>query len=337
MAYNMERELIGSSPRFRAALNDVDIAANADCTVLLQGETGTGKELFARALHQKSARRDGPFVKVNCAAIPSELLESELFGHERGAFTGAINQTTGRFQLADQGTIFLDEIGDLPLALQPKLLRVLQEREFERLGGARTIQVDVRVIAATHQLLAKMVEERRYRADLYYRLDVFPITIPPLRERPNDIPVLLRDFVDYFAARAKKQIDHIPDELIRTLQLHDWPGNIRELQNFVERAVLLTTGNVLSPRTPEFAKPLPQQGVERMRTLAEIERMSITEALRRTNGVIGGNMGAAVRLGLPRTTLIARMRKHGITKEPLKGAIPFPGGCSPEKKIGATA
>jgi formate hydrogenlyase transcriptional activator len=293
----------------------VEIAAPSDCTVLLHGETGTGKELFARAIHEKSLRRSGPFVKVNCAAIPSGLLESELFGHERGAFTGALAQTVGRFQLANHGTIFLDEIGDLPLELQPKLLRVLQEREFERLGSTRTIQVDVRVVAATHQSLAQMVIERRYRADLYYRLDVFPIVLPPLRERREDIPALVRHFVDYFAGKARKRIDHIPEEFIGILQSHDWPGNVRELQNFLERAVLLTNGAVLSMPGMAVPRRPPQHEPEKVRTLAEFERGYITQMLGRTNWVIGGNRGAAAQLGLPRTTLISRMRKHGITRE----------------------
>jgi formate hydrogenlyase transcriptional activator len=301
--------------------------------VLLHGETGTGKELFARAIHEKSSRRAGPFVKVNCAAIPSGLLESELFGHERGAFTGALNQTVGRFQMADHGTIFLDEIGDLPLELQPKLLRVLQEREIERLGSGRTIRVDVRVVAATHQSLSTMVSERRFRADLYYRLDVFPITLPPLRERRDDIPGLVRHFVDQFATRQRKHIDHIPDECVTILKMHDWPGNIRELQNVLERAVLMTTGAVLSMPRTELTRRLPQDDPERVRTLAELERRSIIEALRRTNWIIGGNSGAAAQLGLPRTTLLSRMQKHGISRK----NMPLP-ECLPEvNAFGANA
>jgi formate hydrogenlyase transcriptional activator len=323
MTHNSERELIGASPKFLAALADVEVAAPADCTVLLHGETGTGKELFARAIHEKSSRRRGPFITVNCAAIPAGLLESELFGHERGAYTGALVQTVGRFQLADHGTIFLDEIGDLPLELQPKLLRVLQEREFEKLGSSRTVRVDVRVIAATHQSLAQMVTERRYRADLYYRLDVFPITLPPLRERRDDIPCLIRHFVSHFAVRARKRIDHIPEEFIGALQCHDWPGNIRELQNVLERAVLLSTDAILSMPRTELTRKFPQTP-ECIRTLAEVERRSITEALKRTNWVIGGPGGAAAQLGLPRTTLISRMKKHGISRE----TMPFPANGS---------
>jgi formate hydrogenlyase transcriptional activator len=313
----MERQLIGTSSAFKAALAEIDIAASADCTVLLQGETGTGKELFARAIHEKSTRSGGPFVKVNCAAIPAGLLESELFGHERGAFTGAVAQTVGRFQLADHGTIFLDEIGDLPLELQPKLLRVLQEREFEKLGSNRTIRVDVRVVAATNQSLARMVTERKYRADLYYRLDVFPILLPPLRERIEDLPSLIHHFVGQFAARSRKQIDHIPLDLIKLLQLHDWPGNIRELQNLLERAVLMSSGTVLNMPKTTVSRTLPQQSQERVRTLAELERSSITDALRRTNWVIGGASGAAAQLGVPRTTFLARMNKHGILRQTL--------------------
>jgi formate hydrogenlyase transcriptional activator len=284
MTCSTERELIGTSLKFREVLAEVDIAASADCTVLLQGETGTGKELFARAIHEKSSRRTGPFVTVNCAAIPAGLLESELFGHEKGDFTSAATQTVGRFQRANHGTIFLDEIGDLPFELQPKLLRVLQEREFERLGGTRTIQIDVRVVAATNQSLQRMVAERKYRADLYYRLEVFPILLPPLRERRDDIPSLIRHFVNHFVTRSKKRIDHIPDEFINLLQLHDWPGNIRELQNVVERAVLLTSGTVLSMPRTELTRTVSEPAPARAQTLAEVERNSITEALRRSTG-----------------------------------------------------
>jgi formate hydrogenlyase transcriptional activator len=315
MIYVRERELVGNSPKFLAALRQVEIVAPASCAVLLQGETGTGKELFARAVHEQSSRSKGPFVKVNCAAIPAGLLESELFGHERGAFTGALTHTTGRFQLADHGTLFLDEIGDLPLELQPKLLRVLQEQEFERLGSSRTIRVDVRVVAATHQNLAQMVSESRYRADLYYRLNVFPVSIPALRDRSDDIPVLVEHFVQHFAARDNKRIEEIPDEFMEALRFHDWPGNIRELQNLIERAVILSTCRVLHVPMMDIQRMVPSQSALPPRTLAELERASITEALRRANWVVGGNCGAAAQLGLPRTTLIARMRKHRITRE----------------------
>jgi formate hydrogenlyase transcriptional activator len=334
---NTHRDLLGSSPSFTAALRQVDIVAPADCAVLLQGETGTGKELFARAIHEQSPRRAGPFVKVNCAAIPSGLLESELFGHDKGAYTGAITQTAGRFQLAHGGTLFLDEIGDLPLELQPKLLRVLQESEFERLGSSRTIRVDVRVVAATHQNLSCMVEERRYRADLFYRLNVFPISIPALRDRAEDIPALVRHFVQHFAARRRKVIDTIPDEAMERLRYYHWPGNIRELQNMVERSVLLSQTGVLHLPC-EFGCASPSRPSLPFRTLVELERQSIAEALRRTNWVIGGNAGAAVQLGLPRTTLLARMRKHGITRE-LQGDIRFrsPEGASAPRAMGAIA
>ncbi len=327
MAAIGHRELAGVSPGFRAACRQVEIVAPAGCSVLIQGETGTGKELFARAVHENSPRRDGPFVKLNCAAIPAGLLESELFGHDRGAFTGALTQTTGRFQLAHKGTLFLDEIGDLPLELQPKLLRVLQENEFERLGSSRTIRVDVRIVAATHQDLAQMVHERRYRADLFYRLNVFPISLPPLRDRVQDIPILIGHFVHKFAARLNKRIEHVPAELIDLLQRYDWPGNIRELENFVERSVLLTVGPVLHAPIIELKRWMPSLSSVPHRTLAELERASITEALRRTNWVIGGNGGAAAQLGLPRTTLIARMRKHGITRNTL-GFAPSRGAAA---------
>ncbi|MEO8659924.1 MAG: sigma 54-interacting transcriptional regulator [Bryobacteraceae bacterium] len=315
MMTTVERELIGSSPKFRAVLRNVEIAAPADCTVLLQGETGTGKEMFARAVHEMSSRRDGPFVKVNCAAIPAGLLESELFGHDKGAYTGAWTQTTGRFQMANQGTLFLDEIGDLPLELQPKLLRVLQEQEFERLGSSRTIRVNVRVVAATNQDLGQMVNARRYRADLFYRLNVFPISIPPLRERAEDIPLLARHFVRIFSARNNRQIDEIPEGVMEILRLHDWPGNIRELQNLIERAVLMTQGRVLHAPVMNLGLGRPESAPVPAGTLAELERTYITETLRRTNWVVGGHRGAAAQLGLPRTTLIARMRKHGIARE----------------------
>src|ERR1700722_1528707 len=241
-----ENELIGSSSGMRRALSEVRMVAPTDSAVLIQGETGTGKELIARAVHDQSSRRRAPFVTLNCAAIPSGLLESELFGHERGAYTGALNSAIGRFQMAHQGTLFLDEIGDMPVELQPKLLRVLQEQEFEKLGSTRTIRVDVRIVAATNRDLSKMVEERRFRADLFYRLHVFPIALPPLRERLDDIPHLVRHFVHKFADRMNKQIDVIPDHVMEALQQHSWPGNIRELQNFIERAVILSSGPVLS-------------------------------------------------------------------------------------------
>jgi transcriptional regulator with GAF, ATPase, and Fis domain len=306
-------DLIGCSPKFRAVLDEIRMVAPVDCAVVIGGETGTGKEVIARAIHETSLRRQNRFVALNCAAIPSSLLESELFGHERGAFTGAVTQTTGRFQAADRGTLFLDEIGDLPLELQPKLLRVLQEQQFERLGGGQTLQVDVRVVTATNQDLWRMVQERKFRADLYYRLNVFPIMLPPLRERKDDIPLLVEYFVRTFAARHGKSINHISEEVLEVLKRHDWPGNIRELQNFVERAVIMTTGPVLRPPIAELARREVRSVLPR--TLADAQRAHITEILGETNWVVGGPNGAATRLGLPRTTLIARMQKLGISPE----------------------
>jgi formate hydrogenlyase transcriptional activator len=306
-------DLIGCSLKFQSVLDQISMVAPVDCAVMIQGETGTGKEVIAKAIHDTSARRRNRFVAVNCAAIPSALLESELFGHERGAFTGAVTQTTGRFQAADGGTLFLDEIGDLPLELQPKLLRVLQEQQIERLGGGRTVQVDVRVIAATHQDLWRMVEERTFRADLYYRLNVFPIMLPPLRERKDDIPLLTDYFVRKFAARHGKSIHQISDDVLEALKWHDWPGNIRELQNFVERAVIMTTGPILRTATAELSTRGIRTGPPR--TLADAERAHIVAVLREANWVVGGRNGAAARLGLPRTTLIARMQKLGISRE----------------------
>jgi formate hydrogenlyase transcriptional activator len=304
-------DLIGSSPRFRALLTEVERVAPVDSAVLIQGETGTGKEVIARAIHEAGPRRNQRFLALNCAAIPSALLESELFGHERGAFTGAWAQTKGRFQMADGGTLFLDEIGDMPLELQPKLLRVLQEREFERLGSAQTVRVNVRVVAATNQDLGQLVSKKLFRADLFYRLNVIPICLPPLRERVQDILPLTQFFVAKFAARLNKPIDLIPDEVVAVLQAHDWPGNIRELQNFIERAVLFSPGSVL--RLPLDLKQTVKQSSESVsRTLADADREHILETLKQTDWLIGGQDGAANRLGLPRTTLIYKMRKLGI-------------------------
>jgi formate hydrogenlyase transcriptional activator len=330
-------ELIGSSPKFRALLDEVNMVAPVDCAVLIRGETGAGKEVIARAIHEASPRRQNRFVALNCAAIPSALLESELFGHERGAFTGAVSQSVGRFQAADGGTLLLDEIGDLPLELQPKLLRVLQEGQFERLGSGRTLHVNVRVIAATNQDLWRMVQERKFRADLYYRLDVFPITVPPLRERKDDIPLLVAHLVQAFGKRQGKSIDRVPDDLLEVMRNYDWPGNVRELQNFVERAVIMTTGPVLRPPMAELMREFV--GIGPVRTLAEAERAHITAMLRETNWVVGGRSGAAVRLGLPRTTLISRMRKLGIARlasgsadqaERTLAMMPGAGSSSPE-------
>src|ERR1700733_10057513 len=304
-------DLIGCSPKFRAVLTDVERIAPVDSAVLIQGETGTGKEVIARAIPEASPRRNQRFVALNCAAIPSALLESELFGHERGAFTGACTQTKGRFQMADGGTLFLDEIGDMPLELQPKLLRVLQEREFERLGSTQTVRVNVRVVAATNQDLAELVNKKLFRADLFYRLNVIPLCLPPLRERIQDIQALTEFFVAKFAACLNKPIDLIPDEVVALLKAHDWPGNIRELQNFLERAVLFSPGSVL--RLPLGLKHTVKQSSESTsRTLADADREHILETLEQANWLIGGQDGAANRLGLPRTTLIYKMRKLGI-------------------------
>jgi transcriptional regulator with GAF, ATPase, and Fis domain len=305
-------DLIGSSPKFQALMTEVARVAPVDSAVLIQGETGTGKEVIARAIHEASPRRNQRFVALNCAAIPAALLESELFGHERGAFTGACTQTKGRFQMADGGTLFLDEIGDMPLELQPKLLRALQEREFERLGSGQTVRVNVRVVAATNQDLEQLVSKKLFRADLFYRLNVVPICLPPLRERVPDIPLLTEFFVEKFAARLNKPIDLIPDEVMAVLKAHDWPGNIRELQNFIERAVLFSPGSVL--RLPLDLKQtvVMQRSESASRTLADADREHILETLKQANWLIGGQDGAANRLGLPRTTLIYKMRKLGI-------------------------
>jgi len=304
-------DLIGSSPKFRAMMTEVETVAPVDSAILIQGETGTGKEVIARAIHKASPRRNHRFVALNCAAIPSALLESELFGHERGAFTGAWAQTNGRFQMADGGTLFLDEIGDMPLELQPKLLRVLQEREFERLGSTQTVRVNVRVVAATNQDLEQLVNKKLFRVDLFYRLNVIPICLPPLRERVQDIPLLTEFFVTKFAASLNKPIDVIPDEVMAVLQAHDWPGNIRELQNLIERAVLYSPGSVL--RLPLDMKQTVKPSSESASlTLADANREHILETLKQTDWMIGGQDGAASRLGLPRTTLIYKMRKLGI-------------------------
>jgi formate hydrogenlyase transcriptional activator len=310
--------LIGSSETFRAVLDDVGVVAQTDCSVLVHGETGTGKEVIAHAIHDSSPRLRGPFVGLNCAAIPAALLESELFGHEKGAFTGAIAQTIGRFQAAQGGTLFLDEIGDLPLELQPKLLRVLQEQQYERLGSTRTLRADVRVIAATNQDLFRMVENKTFRADLYYRLSVFPISLPPLRERKDDIPWLVDHFVQRYSRQMGKSIDKVPDGVMGILTNHYWPGNIRELQNFIERSVIVTQGRVLSPRITELRLLTQTAASAPIQTLSEAERAHIVSILEETNWVVGGRDGAAARLGLPRTTLISRMQKLGISSKPAR-------------------
>lgn len=308
-----ESNIIGANAGLRGVWETVKLVAPSDAAVLIYGETGTGKELIARAIHQSSQRRHGPYVTVNCAAMPGELFESELFGHERGAFTGALTQTTGRFQLADGGTLFLDEVGDLPLELQPKLLRVLQEHELERLGGVRSIRVNVRVVAATNLDLAQMVRERRFRGDLFYRLNVVPISVPPLRQRKEDIPELARHFTREFARQMNREIQGVPKEVLDLLQMSDWPGNVRELQNVIERAVIMSPGPTLRPFS-EWTDLTQRAQPEVTRTLAEAERDHIIAVLRDSGGVLGGRNGAAARLGINRTTLQYRMRKLGIVQ-----------------------
>jgi formate hydrogenlyase transcriptional activator len=308
--------IIGQSSALRQALQLVETVATSDSTVLLLGETGTGKELIAQAIHDRSRRKDRTFVKLNCAAIPTGLLESELFGHERGAFTGAVTQKIGRLELADQGTLFLDEVGDIPLELQPKLLRVLQDGEFERLGSTRTKKVDVRLVAATNRDLDRMIEERQFRSDLYYRLNVFPIRVPPLRERPEDIPLLVRYFSQKYARRMQKRIETIPAAVLRKLTRWHWPGNVRELQNLVERAVILTRSSTLAISVPELANGGANSALAKAGNPDEQDR--IVRILKETKGRVGGPKGAAARLGLKRTTLLTRMKKLGI--EPRKMA-----------------
>jgi formate hydrogenlyase transcriptional activator len=309
--------IVGSSRVVREVLDQIRTVAPTDSTVLIEGETGTGKELFANALHAQSNRRNRPFVKLNCAAIPLGLLESELFGHEKGAFTGAVTQRLGRFEAANGGTLFLDEIGDIPVELQVKLLRVLQEQEFERLGSTFTRRVDVRVVTATNQDLSGLVAQKLFRMDLYYRLNVFPIALPPLRRRVEDIPMLVAHFVHKYAARMSKQISKIPKDAMDTLTRYPWPGNIRELQNFIERAVILTETDVLKiPALPTSiaTRPEPQ-------TLAEAERDHILRTLEESNWVVGGKCGAAARLGVKRTTLIDKMRRGGLSRAMAQGQV----------------
>jgi formate hydrogenlyase transcriptional activator len=318
-------QVIGNSPALESVLEQVERVAPTDSTVLIQGETGTGKELIAHAIHNLSSRCGRPFVRLNCAAIPLDLLESELFGHEKGAFTGAIAQKIGRFELADKGTLFLDEVGDIPPALQPKLLRVLQEQEFERLGSARTHQVDVRLVAATNRNLMEMASRDEFRNDLYYRLNVFPVLLPPLRERREDIPALVAHFVEIYGRRMSRQIEHIPPTTMSALTSYEWPGNIRELQNLIERAVILSDDGVLP-------NPLPAVGALAITTstgattLRDSERNLILCTLASVGWVIGGPKGAAERLGLKRTTLIHKMQKLGISRSG--------GPCSPNTAQG---
>jgi formate hydrogenlyase transcriptional activator len=321
--YSYERrfqQIIGNSPALEAVLGQVERVATTGSTVLIQGETGTGKELIAQAIHNISSRCGRPFVRLNCAAIPLDLLESELFGHEKGAFTGAIAQKIGRFELADKGTLFLDEVGDIPSALQPKLLRVVQEQEFERLGSTRTHKVDVRLVAATHRDLTDMVNRGEFRSDLYYRLNVFPVLLPPLRERREDIPALVTHFVEILGRRMGREIEHIPSETMSALGSYQWPGNIRELQNLIERAVILSDDGVLP-------NPLPATGTEHhaaislgVTTLRDSERNLILQTLQTVGWIIGGPKGAAAKLGLKRTTLIHKMQKLGIARPALQSS-----------------
>jgi formate hydrogenlyase transcriptional activator len=306
-------QIIGNSPALESVLEEVQRVAPTDSTVLIQGETGTGKELIARAIHDSSSRFARPFIKLNCAAIPFDLLESELFGHEKGAFTGAIAQKVGRFELADKGTLFLDEVGDIPPGLQPKLLRVLQEQEFERLGGTRTHQVDVRLVAATNRNLAEMVKRNEFRSDLYYRLNVFPIPLPPLRERREDIPALVSHFVGLYGRRMGKQIEHIPPDAMSALSSYQWPGNIRELQNFIERSVIVTSGSVLHPPLTSLKNTAVVESIGAI-TLEDAERDHILKTLEQTRWVVSGPHGAATRLGIKRSTLYFRMQKLGISR-----------------------
>jgi formate hydrogenlyase transcriptional activator len=309
-------EIVGRSGALQRVLRQVEVVAPTDSGVLVQGETGTGKELIARAIHNLSARRDRPFVKLNCAAIPSGLLESELFGHEKGAFTGAIMRKAGRFEVADKGTLFLDEVGDIPLELQPKLLRVLQEHEFERLGSTRTQQVDVRVVAATHRDLKQMVEDSEFRSDLFYRLHVFPLPVPALRDRREDIPMLVRHYVDKYARRMNRRIETIPSQAMEVFASYPWPGNVRELQNFIERAVILSPGTTLRPPLAELQQSMMQSRTSKLSTLEEAEREHVLRAMRESNWIIGGPNGAATRLGMKRTTLAYRIRKLKIPCRP---------------------
>jgi formate hydrogenlyase transcriptional activator len=317
--------IIGTSSPLKNVLEQVRTVAPTDSTVLIEGETGTGKELIARAIHSLSARSDRKFVRLNCAAIPADLLENELFGHERGAFTGAIARTVGRFELADKGTLFLDEIGDVPLELQAKLLRVLQEQEFERLGSVHTQRVNVRVLAATNRDLMQLVAKKQFRMDLYFRLNVFPISVPPLRQRREDIPLLVKSFVASYSSRMNRRIETIPEGTMDGLTQYQWPGNIRELQNFIERAVILSPGRILQAPLSDLrwfsdrdADPVPDGAI----TLQDADRDHILKALTETNWLIGGPGGAAARLGLKRTTLLGKMRKLGLSRPIKMGGSP---------------
>jgi len=339
--YQAERKfdrIIGNSAALESALDQVKQVAPADSTVLIEGETGTGKELIAHAIHIASQRFGRPLIKLNCAAIPLDLLESELFGHEKGAFTGAIAQKVGRFEMADKGTLFLDEVGDIPPALQPKLLRVLQEQEFERLGSGRTHKADVRLVAATNRDLGKMAARGQFRSDLYYRLNVFPILLPPLRGRREDIPALVTHFVKIFSRRVGKQVDSIPPETMAAFQSYSWPGNIRELQNLVERAVILSRDGVLRNPLHKKKPELMISSVPRTRTfqssmtLDDTNRTVILGTLEQLGWVVGGPRGAAAKLGLKRTTLLARMRRLGISRQITQNGTEMI-GMAPESKF----
>jgi formate hydrogenlyase transcriptional activator len=330
--------IIGSSAALESVLTQVEQVAPTNSTVLIEGETGTGKELIAHAIHNASQRCGRPFIKLNCAAIPLDLLESELFGHEKGAFTGAIAQKVGRFEIADKGTLLLDEVGDIPPALQPKLLRVLQEQEFERLGSGRTHKVDVRLVAATNRNLGKMVERAQFRSDLYYRLNVFPIRLPSLRERREDVPELVTHFVKIFSRRIGKQIESIPSETMVAFQLHSWPGNIRELQNLVERAVILSRDGVLpNPLHKKQTSPIilssnVQSSLSPM-NWEDSDRALVAETLEQTGWIVGGPRGAAAKLGLKRTTLLAKMKRLGISRPIVHERTSVPGGAQEDTQI----
>jgi formate hydrogenlyase transcriptional activator len=309
--------IIGTSPLLTSVMEQIAVVAPTASTVLIQGETGTGKELVAQAIHQLSPRRNAPFVKLNCAAIPAGLIESELFGHERGAFTGALTQRLGRFETANGGTLFLDEIGEIALDLQVKLLRVLQEQEFERLGSTRSVRVNVRLVAATNRNLQQMVEAKEFRADLYYRLGVFPVSLPALRERREDIPALVRHFIARYSERMNKVIDEIPPETMDPMLAYDWPGNIRQLQNFIEHGVIVSAGSVFQPALGQLRNQRQLQGhgsgsPKNIKTLEDATRDHVLEALEESKWVVGGRHGAAARLGIARTTLLAKMRRLGI-------------------------
>lgn len=306
-------EIIGESVALKRALKQVETVAATDSTVLIHGETGTGKEVIAKTIHELSPRRTREFVRANCACVPAGLLESELFGHEKGAFTGAISRNVGRLELADKGTLFLDEVGDIPLELQSKLLRVLQDQEFERLGSARTVHIDFRLVAATNVDLAQAVEQSRFRSDLYYRLNVFPIEIPALRNRAEDIPTLAWYFTKKYARRMNKYIEIIRAEDLEAMVRYNWPGNVRELQNFIERSVVLSSGSILRPPLTELSRPA-RSSAPSICTLAEAEREHILQALRQTEWVVGGPYGAATQLGVKRTTLLDKMRRLGISR-----------------------